>query len=359
MQPQIEPGANEADAQTKASMKKILSLAILSALAFTANAAEYSVFRVCEDQHVIRTSDGAEAGRVEYIVVEPSSHRVISTVITGGVIGERLVALPVESMQFSERQITLTQIDRTRLVAAPVIEKTQLSTTVVQPALIERSYTHFGASLQGGVSTSTRTSTDVNVNTREGREARSPRGTTTERGTTSSATTRTDSDNPARTAEQPGRTTTGAATSTDASRQGRTSTRPGEQPEPVAERTRGRDDARESKMPTATPNPRDNSGRTPSTPPADTSRQRSESEKPAGEKSTSEKPGGSSEAQQPERKGERSGSAAERSSEKAERSSQRENAAERRSEKSAGNADQTSKAGSETPGTAREKKQQE
>jgi len=51
-------------------------------------AESYSVFRVCEDQHVLRTSDGAEAGHVEYIVVEPSQQRIVSTVITGGVIGE-------------------------------------------------------------------------------------------------------------------------------------------------------------------------------------------------------------------------------------------------------------------------------
>lgn len=352
MQPHREAEANEADATNEQNMKILLSLAILSALSLTASAVEYSVFRVCEDQHVIRTSDGAEAGRVEYIVVEPSSHRVISTVITGGVIGERLVALPIDSLQFSERQITLTQIDRTRLVSAPVIEKTQLSTTVVQPTLIERSYTHFGASLQGGASTSTRTRTDVNVNTREGRDA------TRERNASSSATTRTDSDNPARTAEQPGRTTTGGPTATEPGQQGRTNRRQGEEPEAVGERTRGRDDttpgSRESKTPTATPNPRDSSGRTPSTPPA-----RSEAEKPASEKSTSEKPGGSSEAAKPEQKGNRSGSASERSSDKPESSSSREGASERRSEKSPGNADQTSKAGSEAPGAAREKKQQE
>src|SRR3954447_9127457 len=100
----------------------------------------YSVFKVCEDKHVIRTSDGQEAGHVEYIVVDPGAQRIVSTVITGGVTGERLVSVPYSSMRFGEGQdVTLTEITRERLVAAPVIERTQLTTTSrIEPSIVER-----------------------------------------------------------------------------------------------------------------------------------------------------------------------------------------------------------------------------
>ena len=83
-------------------MKKILATIIAAACAPLAySATEYSVFRVCEDQHVIKTSDGAEAGRVEYLVLEPSSRRVVSTIVTGGIVGDKFVAVPFSSMRFS------------------------------------------------------------------------------------------------------------------------------------------------------------------------------------------------------------------------------------------------------------------
>jgi len=76
-------------------MKRIALIIMVISLAGPLRAASYSVFRVCQDQHVIRTSDGAEAGRVEYILVDPEQQRIVSTVITGGVIGEPCsIALP-------------------------------------------------------------------------------------------------------------------------------------------------------------------------------------------------------------------------------------------------------------------------
>jgi len=107
---------------------------------------EYSVFKVCEDQHVIRTSDGAEAGRVEYIVLDPGQGRIVSTIVSGGAIGEKLVAVPYSSMRFgAQREVVLTEITRERLVSAPVIERNQINVSVrFEPALVERSYTHFG-----------------------------------------------------------------------------------------------------------------------------------------------------------------------------------------------------------------------
>lgn len=132
--------------EARVHMKSIVTTLAISAFASAAFAADYSVFRVCEDKHVIKTSDGAEAGRVEYIVVDPSSHRLVSTIVSGGAVGERLVPVPVESISYrSDNEIVLTQITRERLVSAPVIERTQISSAlVIQPTMVERSFTHFG-----------------------------------------------------------------------------------------------------------------------------------------------------------------------------------------------------------------------
>jgi hypothetical protein len=156
-------------------MKRTILTIVWAAIAPVAFAAEYSVFRVCEDKHVLRTSDGADAGHVEYIVVEPSSQRVVSTIVTGGVVGSKFVAVPFNSMQFtSDREVSLTQITRERIVSAPVIERTQLtSRTVIEPTFIERTHNHFG--VQAGVSAESHTSTTTDVRERnrtsEGRPA--------------------------------------------------------------------------------------------------------------------------------------------------------------------------------------------
>jgi hypothetical protein len=148
-------------------MKQILPFLAAFAVAPLSIAAEYSVFRVCEDKHVIKTSDGAEAGRVEYIVIEPSSRRIVSTMVTGGVVGSKLVAVPFETMQFgADHQVTLTEVTRERLVSAPIIERTEITrTSVIQPTVIERTYNHFGARLD---TQTTRTQTNVGVGTAEG-----------------------------------------------------------------------------------------------------------------------------------------------------------------------------------------------
>jgi len=131
-------------------MKQITSiLGALFALAlpnFARAESDYSVFRVCEDQHIIRTSDGAEAGHVEYIVIDPGQGRIVSSIVSGGTLGEKFVAVPYSSMRFgADREVVLTEITRERLVAAPVIERTKISATVrFDPVLVERSYTHFG-----------------------------------------------------------------------------------------------------------------------------------------------------------------------------------------------------------------------
>src|SRR5436190_144335 len=145
-------------------MKKLVALFVSAAFAPLAWSADYTVFRVCEDQHVIRTADGAEAGHVEYIVFEPQSRRIVSTIVTGGVIGEKYVALPGSVLRFErEKEIVLTDINRDRLMSAPTIERTQItSSTVIQPAVFERTYTHFGVRADADLSS---TSTSTNFRT--------------------------------------------------------------------------------------------------------------------------------------------------------------------------------------------------
>ena len=115
------------------------------ALAPAAFAEEYSAFRISRDQHMVRTSDGAEAGRVEYLIVDPASHRVMSTVITGGVVGNKLVAVPFETVEVGgSGVITLTAIDRAKLAAAPELEKSQFATSSVDSSILDRMTKHFG-----------------------------------------------------------------------------------------------------------------------------------------------------------------------------------------------------------------------
>lgn len=128
------------------TMKPIGLICLALAALWLPAQAEYTVFRVCEDHHVIHTSDGADAGRVEYIVVEPATHRLVSAIITGGVLESRLIPVPVAAFHFGpEREVILTDITRERLIAAPVIEAARLSsTTVIEPTIVERTFTHFG-----------------------------------------------------------------------------------------------------------------------------------------------------------------------------------------------------------------------
>src|SRR3954471_24898993 len=122
-------------------MKQILitTIAALGLSLTAATAAEYTVFKVCEDQRILKTSDGADAGHVDYIVVDPGSHEVISTVITGGVLADRHVAIPISSLTFgADRQVTIRDITRERIVSAPVIETTRWRDSyVVEPSVIE------------------------------------------------------------------------------------------------------------------------------------------------------------------------------------------------------------------------------
>ncbi len=134
-------------------MKTTLSLLCAAALAPAAFADDYTVFRVCQDQHVIHTSDGAEAGHVEYVVIDPASHAVVSTIVTGGIVGEKFVAVPYASLEFAgDREIRLREITRERFVSSPVIERTRItSVTHVQPTIFEETGRHFGVRFDAAI----------------------------------------------------------------------------------------------------------------------------------------------------------------------------------------------------------------
>jgi len=147
--------------------KFTLAAAALAGLSYSAVAADsYSVFHVCEDQHILRTSDGADAGHLEYIVVEPGQQRIVSTVITGGVVGTRHVSIPYSEFQVTgEREIVLRQITRERIVGAPIVEVDRFRTnSVIEPSYFEKSSTYFGV--------------DVRSGGERGRDIRDPRGDT-------------------------------------------------------------------------------------------------------------------------------------------------------------------------------------
>lgn len=108
---------------------------------------DYSVLKICQSDYTFKTEDGADAGHMEYVMVDPSEGRIVSAVLTGGVLAERFVAVPYESIHLGpSREITLVHVDRTHLVDAPAIEKERIvHTTHFASDVIRRSYEHFGA----------------------------------------------------------------------------------------------------------------------------------------------------------------------------------------------------------------------
>lgn len=136
-------------------MKTILCSLILATipLSVSVHAADLSVYRICEDKHVIHTSDGADGGHVEYIMVDPDNQQIVSAIVTGGVVGEKHITLPYSSFRYSgDGRIELTDIDRERFVGAPTVEVSRFSTSlVVAPTIVESSRTYWGSAWRGSV----------------------------------------------------------------------------------------------------------------------------------------------------------------------------------------------------------------
>jgi len=77
-----------------------IALAITASLASAQNSSGLTVLKVCQDDLVLHTSDGADAGHVSYIVMDPESRMVDSVLVSGGVLAERTVAVPFDSVRF-------------------------------------------------------------------------------------------------------------------------------------------------------------------------------------------------------------------------------------------------------------------
>jgi hypothetical protein len=128
-------------------MKRILSLlaAAGTLIPMTYGADQYSVFKICEDKHVIHTSDGADAGHIEYIITDPAHQQIVSAVCSGGVLADRLIQVPFDEFAYGDGNEITINFDRQRLVSAPVIEQNVLvSGTRIDPGVVERSVTYFG-----------------------------------------------------------------------------------------------------------------------------------------------------------------------------------------------------------------------
>src|SRR4051812_30182462 len=146
-------------AQIMKTLLPIIALAIAASLAPAQDSSGLTVLKVCQDDMVLHTSDGADAGHVSYIVMDPGSRVVESVLVSGGVLAERTVAVPFDSIRFSGREARLTEIDQQRLISAPVIERSRISSTTFDRSVLERSRTHFGVSGTAGRADRTRQTT--------------------------------------------------------------------------------------------------------------------------------------------------------------------------------------------------------
>src|SRR6187397_791114 len=127
-------------------MKIFFSLLIASCLASAvARADGLTVLKVCQDDLVLHTSDGADGGHISYVVLDPSTQAISSVLVSGGVLAERVVAVPFSSVRFGGgHDVRLVEIDQQRLISAPVIERSVLTSSTFDTSVIERSRTHFG-----------------------------------------------------------------------------------------------------------------------------------------------------------------------------------------------------------------------
>lgn len=114
----------------------------------------WSLIKVCQEDLVLHTSDGADAGRVTHLVLDQGGATVSSVLISGGVLAERTVVVPFSSVRVEGSRTTLVEINRERLIAAPVIERSSISTTTTfDTSVVERSRTYFNTSATSTTST--------------------------------------------------------------------------------------------------------------------------------------------------------------------------------------------------------------
>ncbi|MHA3774101.1 PRC-barrel domain-containing protein [Verrucomicrobiota bacterium sgz303538] len=106
----------------------------------------YPLVPVGDDARVVRTKDGAELGRLEYLILEPTTRRVVATVTTGGIVGDQEVVVPFKGVRFEgSRQVVLTDISRERVMSAQPVERVQLTTSgMISESVVNDAFEHFG-----------------------------------------------------------------------------------------------------------------------------------------------------------------------------------------------------------------------
>jgi hypothetical protein len=78
---------------------------------------DYSILKICQSEYTLKTEDGADAGRIEYVVVDPAGGRIVSAVLSGGVLADRFVAVPFTEVHLGQsHEVVLTRINREHLV---------------------------------------------------------------------------------------------------------------------------------------------------------------------------------------------------------------------------------------------------
>ena len=167
----------------------------------TTTTTNYHVFKVCDSDMDIYSSDNVSVGRIDSIVVEPEG-RIYSMVVAPSaqldVQGE-LVVVPYSGAHFANNRIQVN-VARDVIVHAPTVSRTQVR-TVVQPQFAERVNTYYRtASTTGGAARSSTTATTRDAATRD----TTSRDTTTTRdgnlrppaGTSRDATATRDADRP-------------------------------------------------------------------------------------------------------------------------------------------------------------------
>jgi hypothetical protein len=157
-------------------------------LAFRANAqdtSDYRVLKICESDYALHTSDGADAGRIEYIVIDPQEDEIVSAIVTGGIEANRFVTLPFSVFHLgTSHDVVLREVDRAHLESAPVIERSRITTSAAfDRGLVERSYTHFGMDVHRRWEGRDRGDRKVRGTTSADSPPRSNRGSTTSENT--------------------------------------------------------------------------------------------------------------------------------------------------------------------------------
>ncbi|GEM_PF-4437010 len=172
-------------------MKIIIALAVVLSGALITSASAQTHYELCSAIHGahIRTTDSEDVGTIDDLLIDPREGRIV-TIITS--VNDRLIPVPWTAVSAGEdlRVITVNTT-RERLVTAPTIERSQITTFT--PEVYQRSESFFRETAAPGSATSTNVTTqqmgnpgtattrDQNVGTSETRARQSASPSTSER----------------------------------------------------------------------------------------------------------------------------------------------------------------------------------